>query len=207
VNKTVTNLTQEQGLLLASIARVPEASEKWHKDFVDASQFSNNVYKLREHGLIVKNPESGVAKKDGEYINYQPEPKEEFTGETSDSSEAKEQVLLSALDEAGGRADSIQELAERVSRNYQTVKRRVGKLEEQDYLETFRDGNKKVVQLQQSEYVEDEPDYDVYMITGKGARELKDFIESQPGIFQEQLKEFYDKRLVNAPRKPEGAEQ
>lgn len=207
MNKPVPDITQEQGLLLASIAKVPEASEQWHKAFVDASQFSNNIYKLREHGLIVKNPVSGVAKRDGKYIDYQPEPKKEFTEENNDSSVTKEQILLSTLDEVGGRVDSIQELADKVSGNYQTVKKRVDKLEEEDYLETFRDGNKKVVRILEQEYVEEEPDYDVYMITGKGVRELKDFIESQPGIFQEPLKQFYDSRIVYAPRKPEGANQ
>lgn len=192
------DLTQQQGLLLATIARTPEASKSFHREMAGASEFSSNTYKLREHGLVVKNPKSGVAKRNGNYIEYQPERKEMFAEKETDNLKLK---IIEKLDDLGGEAESVTKLAEEMGETYQKIQRRVNDLTDENVLEKGYEGNSRSVKLlkKDTEFLE-ELEYDIYMITGKGCQALKEFIENQPPIMQDHLKAIYDERIVYAPK-------
>lgn len=191
------NLSEKQGLLLTSISAYPEASEETHRDFVGASKQSNNFYKLQEQGYVVKNPVSGVAKRQGNCFKFQPERKEYFA-EDSDISDRTEEIF-DTLEELDGEAESVTKLSEELSIDYQNLLEILNKLQGKDAIEFTRSGNKKGVKLLDRNVSLDEPEYDIYMITGRGVSALKEFIESQPPIIRRSLKELYENRIVYAP--------
>lgn len=191
------NLSEKQGLLLLSISAYPEASKEIHRKNVGASKQSNNFYKLQEHGYVIKNPVSGVAKHGGNYFEFQPERKEAFAEDSETSEQIQE--ILDSIEELGGKADSVAELSEEVSIDYQNLLELLNKLQQEDGIEFTRSGNKKGVKLLDRNVSLDEPDYDIYMITGRGVSALKEFIESQPPIIRRSLKELYENRIVYAP--------